>query len=282
MFDGERTAIAAYHANKNFRIEPKVFKGPKGWSLELRVPFSELGVQGPSPGAAWRGNIIRNRGKNIKKGAYSFARTMGYGNHNPHFFGHFLFVETDRFREDFDDTAPQRWETKINPWKTREKEPDAFVGASADMTAHNGVATLRARMSKVSGKTTKRIFSRNAAIVLRPGARVHKRDMLEMVYRGPHDKGHRTCIVVYYTLKVKGQRLLKGGKAVGSARTSGKGWQRASVDLFDNAKVKQDKAVLNSVSVFLQSPPGTENRIEIDMIRVSPHVIAGSRGKRDR
>ena len=36
--------------------------------------------------------------------------------------GYFLFVGEDRLREDFGDTSATRWETKINPWKEREKE----------------------------------------------------------------------------------------------------------------------------------------------------------------
>ena len=275
IFDGEKTAIAPYHANRDFKIEAVVHKAESNWSLELKVPFSELGVDAPALGTAWRGNIIRNRGKNIKKGAYSFARTMGYGNHNPGFFGHFLFVGKDRLREDFDEASSTRWETKINPWKEREKEPHAFVDTFARLTVANGVATLRAKMSKVGTKTVKRVFSRNASTTLRPALPVSKGDMLEMAYRGPTDKGHRSSIVLYYTLRVQGEKHLKGGSAIGRARTSDKGWQRVAIDLFGKAKVEQNEAILHTISVFLQSPPGTENSLDIDMIRVSPHMLAG-------
>ena len=279
IFDGEKTAIAPYHANRNFNIETNVLKAENAWSLELKVPFSELGVDAPALGTAWRGNIIRNRGKNVKKGAYSFARTMGYGNHNPGFFGHFLFVGKDRLREDFGDRAVTRWETKVNPWKEREKEPDAFVDTFARLTVTNGVATLRAKMSKVGTKTVKRVFSRNASTTLRPALPLSKGDMLEMAYRGPTDKGHRSTMVLYYTLRVEGASHLKGGSVIGRARTSDKGWQRVAVDLFDKAKVERDEAILHTVSVFLQSPPGTENSLDIDMIRISPHVLASRHRK---
>ena len=44
------------------------------------------------------------------------------------------------------------------------------------------------------------------------------------------------------------------------------------------AKAKRNKAILHTVSVFLQSPPGTENSLDVDMIRVSPHVLASRHG----
>jgi len=279
IFDGEKTAIAPYHPNRDFRIEAIVHKAARAWSLELKVPFAQLGVNAPALGTAWRGNIIRNRGKNVKKGAYSFARTMGYGNHNPGFFGHFLFVEKDRLREDFGEASAARWETEINPWKEREKEPDAFVDTFARLTVAKGIATLQAKMSNVGAKAPKRVPSRNASTTLEPALPVSKGDMLEMAYRGPIDRGHRSRVVLYYTLRVQGRKLLAGGSVIGRTRTSDTGWQRVAVDLSAKAKVELPTAILHAISVFLQSPPGTENSLDIDMIRVSPHVLPMHREK---
>ena len=134
-------------------------------------------------------------------------------------------------------------------------------------------------MSEVGAKTVKKVFSRNASTTLRPALPVTRGEMLEMAYRGSTDKGHRSSVVVYYTLRVQGEKHLKGGSVIGCARTSGTGWQRVAVDLFGKAKVKQAKAILHTVSVFLQSPPGTDNSLDMDMIRVSPHVLAARHRK---
>lgn len=64
----------------------------RGWSVEVALPFSDLGVPAPSPGCVWRGNFYRfSRGANNPEQQLSWSPTRLPGFHEPSRFGHLEF-----------------------------------------------------------------------------------------------------------------------------------------------------------------------------------------------
>jgi hypothetical protein len=65
----------------------------KGWTVEVTVPFADLGVAAPKPGDVWRGNFYRfARGKNNPEQQLSWSPTRLAGFHQPSRFGYLEFA----------------------------------------------------------------------------------------------------------------------------------------------------------------------------------------------
>jgi hypothetical protein len=94
VYDGWKPATAVYTDVKDFRIEKAVHKAADRWTLEVKIPFSEIGVAAPAAGTAWRVNLIRVRRAGLQAHAVEnsyFSPTMGQSHHNPRFFGTMKF-----------------------------------------------------------------------------------------------------------------------------------------------------------------------------------------------
>lgn len=64
----------------------------RGWTVEITLPFSDLGVTAPKPGAVWRGNFYRfSRGANKPEQQLSWSPTRLPGFHQPSRFGYLEF-----------------------------------------------------------------------------------------------------------------------------------------------------------------------------------------------
>ncbi|MCX5643043.1 MAG: DUF4838 domain-containing protein [Candidatus Omnitrophica bacterium] len=93
VFDGWKPATAVYTDVKNFRIEKAISRASDYWTIEVKIPFSEIGVKAPAPGTAWRGNLIRvhRAGREAYQAEfYYLSSAMGQSHHNPRFFGTFI------------------------------------------------------------------------------------------------------------------------------------------------------------------------------------------------
>ncbi|PWU19566.1 MAG: hypothetical protein C5B50_06275 [Verrucomicrobia bacterium] len=63
------------------------------WQVEVRLPFSDLGVKAPKPGEVWRANFYRfNRTKGLPVEQLSWSPTLLPGFHQPNRFGYLEFV----------------------------------------------------------------------------------------------------------------------------------------------------------------------------------------------
>jgi hypothetical protein len=93
VFDGWKPATAVYTDVKDFQIEKAVNKAADHWTLEVKIPFSQIGKV-PATDSAWRGNLIRVRRAGLQahevENSY-FSPTMGQSHHNPRFFGTMKF-----------------------------------------------------------------------------------------------------------------------------------------------------------------------------------------------
>jgi len=64
----------------------------RGWTVEVTLPFSDLGVPAPKPGTVWRGNFYRfSRGANNPEPQLSWSPTRLPGFHQPSRFGYLEF-----------------------------------------------------------------------------------------------------------------------------------------------------------------------------------------------
>lgn len=64
----------------------------KAWTVEVTVPFADLGVSAPKPGTVWRGNFYRfSRGKNNPELQLSWSPTRLPSFHQPSKFGYLEF-----------------------------------------------------------------------------------------------------------------------------------------------------------------------------------------------
>jgi hypothetical protein len=62
------------------------------WTVEARVPFSDLNVTTPAPGAVWRANFYRfNRDRGAEAEQLSWSPTVWPGFHQPARFGYLRF-----------------------------------------------------------------------------------------------------------------------------------------------------------------------------------------------
>lgn len=258
VFDGWKPAIAGFSDKKNFRIDPKVSQDDKGWNLEIKIPYSELEVPAPQPGSAWRGNFIWNRGKFSEKGLYAFSPTMGQSNHNTKFFGMLIFTDRDRFRDDFTEDTPSRWRASVRQGAVH--DADAY----ARFEIKNGIGVLDARMSR---------SSHIAGIGTHPDVPVRRGDMLEITYRLPNkSSGDYMRLEASVNLTAPDRKPIFGWIA-DNRKFSDDGMKTFVVDIFEVAKADVDDARLASISIFLASGSGTQNVIEIERVRVSPHTI---------
>jgi hypothetical protein len=63
------------------------------WAVEVRLPFSDLGLNAPKPGEVWRANFYRfNRTKGLPVEQLSWSPTMLPGFHQPSRFGYLEFA----------------------------------------------------------------------------------------------------------------------------------------------------------------------------------------------
>ena len=64
----------------------------KGWTVEVRIPFSDLGRSTPEPGEVWRGNFFRINRFEKDAEEYSCWSPVMHGNfHQPVRFGYLIF-----------------------------------------------------------------------------------------------------------------------------------------------------------------------------------------------
>ncbi|MEW6302851.1 MAG: carbohydrate-binding family 9-like protein [Verrucomicrobiota bacterium] len=64
----------------------------RSWTVEVSVPFADLGVSAPKPGAVWRGNFYRfSRGSNKPETQLSWSPTRLPSFHQPARFGYLEF-----------------------------------------------------------------------------------------------------------------------------------------------------------------------------------------------
>lgn len=64
----------------------------KSWTVEVTVPFADLGVTTPKPGAVWRGNFYRfSRGSNNPEMQLTWSPTRSKSFHEPSKFGYLEF-----------------------------------------------------------------------------------------------------------------------------------------------------------------------------------------------
>jgi hypothetical protein len=62
------------------------------WTVEVRVPFTDLRVRTPAPGDVWRGNFYRfNRDRDREVEQLSWSPTVWPGFHQPSRFGYLRF-----------------------------------------------------------------------------------------------------------------------------------------------------------------------------------------------
>jgi hypothetical protein len=62
------------------------------WTVEVRLPFSDLKVKTPKPGDVWRGNFYRfNRDQGLEPELLSWSPTLWPGFHQPTRFGYLRF-----------------------------------------------------------------------------------------------------------------------------------------------------------------------------------------------
>ena len=76
--------------NPKWTYAHNVDKQNKRWTLEMRIPFSELGTAAPAPGTEWLGNFGRERYVGVKlfaPGIFIWSQKEAYGLNTPLNFG---------------------------------------------------------------------------------------------------------------------------------------------------------------------------------------------------
>jgi len=91
IFDGAKESNALFNEGKNFAIEQRIVKRADGWDIEVRIPWSELGVSGVTSGTKRRANLIKNGHVGGFDRGQAFSPTLGQSNHNTRFFGTLQF-----------------------------------------------------------------------------------------------------------------------------------------------------------------------------------------------
>lgn len=267
VFDGFKENIAFYSTAKNFKIQKAIVKHATGWDLEMRIPYTELGVTKFEPGSLRRINFLQNRGApNLgqrDRGFYAFSPPFQQSNHNTKFFGSILFSGEERFREDFGPDAGKRWRAEVTH-KEGYSNPEAY----AKRVPGNGYVTLSARMSK---------SLHIAQLISDPTIRipVRKGDLLELEYRGPMNGPIR--VEVTYRLTTPDGKILFGWKPDNNV-VVGTPMRRHVVDLFgdlfEGVTVGDEQAVLHDIRISLSSLPDSENALEAHLLRVSPFTAS--------
>jgi len=80
--------------NPNWTYTHSIDREGRRWTIEMRVPFKELGSATPKPGTEWLGNFGRERyahGKNEEPGIYIWSQKEAYGLNTPLNFGRIRF-----------------------------------------------------------------------------------------------------------------------------------------------------------------------------------------------
>jgi hypothetical protein len=250
IMDGHKPKFAGFDSGVDFKIETEIVKGEGEWTMTVRIPFQEIRAKAPVPGSVWRANFIRNRFAG-PGGPFSVSPTFGRSNHDTAFFGTIIFTGQDRFREDFMAGVAGRWQAGL---RNQEDDSDAWVKFADE----GGIGKLSARMSK-SGHI--------AYVETRPGIEVRRGDRIEVVYRGIKSDGMNSGRLEVHFLLADGYGWHADNRKFSDA---GKGWHRVSVDLFDAIQCTKETSRLNMIMLALSSPPGSENEIEFQFVRVSP------------
>jgi len=261
-FDGWKEEIAGFTSAKNFRTERKIVKHADGYTMEVKIPWSEMGITAPKPGTSLRGNVIRNRraDKTVKtREIYAISPTLGQSNHNTKFFGTFVFTGNVRFREDFDMESGKNWRAAPIFGKAAVRDPDA----RATLSVENGVAKLTARMAN---SHTGANLSRQLSVPVCQG------DQLEVRYRGPFAES-RGRFSVSLVLKTKSGEKKFGWLADDRALPK-TDWRIFNADIFKMCKVADPEAELKTIELILGGEKGMENSIEFDYVIISPDTAA--------
>ncbi|MFW5798122.1 MAG: DUF4838 domain-containing protein, partial [Planctomycetota bacterium] len=256
MLDGVKPAEGTYSSAVNLPgIVRAVHKRKDGWSMEVKVPYRALEVKPPKPGTSWRANVIRVRRAGGVRESFALSPTMGRGHHDPKYFGTLVFTGKDALHESFDPGADKRWTARV-------RNPNDDPKARATLSVDDGTATLEARMSTASHIAT---------MVTEPGVEIRRGDLLEVLHRGPAEGGR---LGVQFWMRVPGTDKLAWGWKADNDKVPAGYWTRFVVDPFELAKVKADTATLGSLRLLLSSPPGTTNRVTVDLVRISRHTAA--------
>lgn len=88
-------SFTASHMTHAVRVEGSVQNSDdrdERWTVEVRLPFADLNVSPPAPGAVWRGNFYRfNRDRGLEAEQLSWSPIIWSGFHQPTRFGFLRF-----------------------------------------------------------------------------------------------------------------------------------------------------------------------------------------------
>jgi hypothetical protein len=255
MFDGWKEVDATFNKYKDFKIKSVTGKGENGFTMEVAIPWAELGIKAPEPGTSMRANVIRNRTTGETREIFAMSPTLKQSNHDTTYFGTLIFTGNDRLFDDFSGNTNVKWGANAIGGKG---DPEA----RAELIKKDTYSTFEAKMSKKHHVSN---------LSCHPGIWLNKGDLIEVRYRGPHADIYGR-LELSFKLQAEGEAAKSSWKADNTKNKDE--WKIFVVDPFERCKIDAPRAKLLYLSVNLASKKGEQNSMDIDYIRISPHTTA--------
>lgn len=255
MFDGWKEVDATFNKYKDFKIKSATVKGENSFTMEVAIPWAELGIKAPEAGTSMRANVIRNRTTGETHEIFAMSPTLRQSNHDTTYFGTLIFADNDRLYDDFSGNTNVKWGVNAIGGKG---DPEA----RAELIKKDTYSTFEAKMSKKHHVSN---------ISSHPGVWLNKGDLIEVRYRGPHADIYGR-LELSFKLQAEGEAAKSSWKADNTKNKDE--WKIFVVDPFECCKIDAPRAKLLYLSVNLASKKGEQNSMDIDYIRISPHTTA--------